>query len=70
MSLSRWGIRRAQVHRLLPPSLFRHLSSKVYAELGSLGMVFRTHALILTVLSLLRFHKQMISTSKIMEFQT
>lgn len=70
MSVSRWGIRRAEVHTLLPPSLFRCLSSKVYVELGEFGIVFRTHPLILAVGSLLRFHKQMIITLKITEFQT
>lgn len=70
MSVSRQGIRTGQVHSLLPPSLFRHLSNKVYVELGELGKVFRTHALILAFVSLLRFHKQMALTLKITEFQT
>lgn len=70
MSVSRWGIRRAQVRSLLPVSLFKHHSRKVYADLGELGIVFRTRALILTVVSLVGFHKQMIFTLKIKEFQT
>lgn len=67
MSVSRWGIRRAQIHSLLLPSLFRHLSSKIDVELGELGVVFRTHALILSVVSLLRFQKQMIITFQLFE---